>query len=167
MAPGVLSPLALSSGTSMQDLAREGVWFTHAPCLTKLPAPVDPLVDFLSRRPDIAVKLLVCAAPFFVGMACEGMSHWDHAVCWLPHAHWPSVAAHLQSCVFATQSETFLAVMLDAAIPDRPLLDRVSVLPTDCRVSVVVVGLRTNRWRLEVTTATDPTAPAIVRKVLL
>jgi len=151
IATGTVVPLQLSDVTTMADLSREGVWFTQAPCLTQLSKPVDPLVDFLSRRPDMEVRLLLCPRPFFIGMANgkSDMKHWNHAVFWVPQSKWELIADHLQNCAFVGPNEYVTTKLLAATIPDWPLLKRSVVLPEHCRVPVMVCGLVSPAWQLE------------------
>jgi len=162
VAKGVLRPLSYSATDTLQTLAATGVWFTHASCHTYLPQPADPLVDFLARRPDIDVQVLVIREPFFSGFA----AHWNHALLWVSKEQWPTVRDMFGSCLFRAGPQVTddpLANVIEcgwteACVPDRLLLGQSAVLPESWQAVVQVLTLRGSHREVRVGVIRDPGA---------
>jgi hypothetical protein len=143
----VVRSLPVSRHAVMPDFMEGGCWFTSAATLTCLPQPADPLGDFLARRPDDGIRLLLTAQPFFLGLAGPEMRHWNHALFWCPHAAWPAIRDHLASCIFRDGSTAYYTRWLDAEIPDTLALAHKVVVASLGLVPVSVLGLVGPHWR--------------------
>lgn len=141
VAPYVVRPLAVSQNTTMRDLTQTGQWFTTAATLTALRVPSDPLSDFLARRPDDGVRVLLQREPFFTGLAGPSMRHWNHALFWCPTPAWPTIKAHLANCLFRDGASMISTLWYDVEVPDRLALARAVVLPQHTTVTAAVLGL--------------------------
>ena len=163
-AGGYLKPLVCSASDTLQTLSTTGVLFTHASCYVHLPIPTDPLMDFLARRSDIDVFVLMSQTPFFSGF--EKQKHWNHALLWVPTIQWPLIRSLFDNCVFRLGGQTTadpLAGVTECGwcqtlVPDRPLLDKSVVLPPVWQAEVQVVTLRNKTRETKVGRCTDPSS---------
>jgi hypothetical protein len=144
-----LKQLAVSQHMTMQNLTQDGVWFTAATPLTCFRQASDPLSDFVARRPDDGMRILIQQQPFFAGIAVTRSRHWNFAVCWCPHAAWHHIGSHLASCVFKDGGEMTYTNWLSGSIPDLLALAIATGGNPPARVPVAVLGLRTTTWHHE------------------
>lgn len=143
-----LKQLQLSQNAVLSDLTMDGVWFTSALTLTGLRLPVDPLSDFLARRPDDGVRIyLTNQRPLFAGIGNERMRHWDYAVFWCPNENWDEIGSHLANCVFRDldRSMTF-SRWLEGTMLDVPWFYKMVSGIAVPRVPVQVLGLKGTDW---------------------
>lgn len=160
VAKGILRPLSYSARDTLATLATTGVLFTHAVCLSHLPVPTDPLVDFLSRRPDLDVGVLVCDRPFFMGFN----KPWNNALLWVANEQWPSVRDFLSSCLFrAPLLGLWECGWCETKVPDQLLLKQSAILPCVWEAPAWVLTLRTEKSEIHVYSDPAPECPTVVR----
>lgn len=159
-----LQPLVYSTTDTMQTLAQTGVWFTYAACLTRLPIPSDPLADFLSRRPELQVGIMVEKMPLFRGLQASD-ARWNHAAFWIACEQWPWIRDHLSACVFRWQSRNIHTAWLETVVPDVLQLRQRAVLPACCVAPLQFLSLLEPGGRLQATPAGQPWLPTCIERV--
>lgn len=160
VAKGILRPLSYSARDTLSTLSATGVLFTHAVCLSYLPVPTDPLVDFLARRPDLDVGVLVCDRPFLAGFN----KPWNNALLWIANEQWPSIRDFLLSCVFrGPMGILWECGWCETTVPDQLLLKQSVILPAVWEAPAWVLTLRTDKSEIHVYPKSEPECPTTVR----
>lgn len=159
--------MSLTSGTTLSALAAEGVLFSSAITLTGMSKPSDPLVDLLGRRPDIDVRIILHAKPFFTGLGTAAMPHWNHALMWVSREAWPTIRDHLAACLFLDAPARYRTEWLQLTVPDQLLLQKSAALPQTPRTAIWLLGLVGIAWRTTAVIPAESWGPARISKETL